>query len=1137
MSSFRLILRSLTYHWRIQFAVAFGVVAGTAVLTGALLVGDSVRGSLRRLTLQRLGKIDEALVVNRFFRSRLAEELAAKPVLDEHFEAALPVIVLRGTVSHTETAARANAVTVLGADDRLSLAGSGGPTSVPGAGQIVINEPLATELRATVGDEVILRIGQTQEVPADSPWGRKSETVRNVRLTVSEVIAANGLGRFSLRPNQQLPLNAYVATTTLQRALDQGDRVNALLVVGKDSRHPASLEAEKQLQSLLNPTLEDYGLELRRTDRGYYQLTSNRMLLSDVVQREALRAFGKQGATPAFTYLANTIAAGEREIPYSTITAMDFVTEPPLGPLLSPDGQAVATPKEDEIVLNSWAAQRLNVSIGDSIRIDYFEPESTHGHLAEKSLELTLSAIVALKGAAADPALTPEVKGVTDQESIADWDPPFPFQRSRISQDDEAYWDTFRGTPKAFVSLVTGRHLWGSRFGNATSIQIPPPPGAANQTPKEVLVRLRGELHIDPRSLGFSLLPLKRQGLAASSGTTPFDVLFLSFSFFIIAAAVMLVALLFRLGMEQRAREVGIAIAVGLTPAQVGRLMLAEGILVSLLAGVGGIFVGIAYAWLMIAGLRTWWVEAVSTPFLQLYMTPLSLLIGYFSGVLVSVLAIAWTMRRLRKVSTARLLAGAGSETNDLRLGGGTWARRIAIAAMVAAVGVGLLAGMLGGEAQIGAFFGSGALALVAALAWVRTRFASRQTASLVTTGSTAIPRLAVRNVARNPARSTLTIALVASTSFLIVSISAFHIDPTEQQPTLDSGNGGFALVAESDQPIYQDLGSEDGRFELGIPDKSVFQNTEIFSFRVLPGDDASCLNLYQPRQPRVLGVPSTMISRGGFAFSATAAESAAEKENPWHLLDRELPADDDGQPVVPVMIDLNTAMYSLHLWNGVGETYDIDDGHGGTIRLQVVGLFSNSLFQGDLLVSETMFRQRFPDVNGHRFFLIACEPARTDELGQVLEGALGDFGFDSQRTGSRLAGFLAVQNTYLSTFQSLGGLGLLLGTFGLAAVQLRNVFERRGELALLRAAGFRRRRLAFVVVLENAVLLAGGLAIGCSAALVAVLPHLFAGGASIPWSSLTAILGSVLAVGMLASLFAAGATLRTPLLPALRAQ
>jgi len=129
------------------------------------------------------------------------------------------------------------------------------------------------------------------------------------------------------------------------------------------------------------------------------------------------------------------------------------------------------------------------------------------------------------------------------------------------------------------------------------------------------------------------------------------------------------------------------------------------------------------------------------------------------------------------------------------------------------------------------------------------------------------------------------------------------------------------------------------------------------------------------------------------------------------------------------------------------------------------------------------------------------------------------------------------VQNTYLSTFQSLGGLGLVLGTFGLAAVQLRNVLERRGELALLRAVGFPRRRLGWLVLLENAVLLLAGLAAGLLAAGTALLPHLLGGQATIPWASLGGTLLLVLAAGLIASLAAVRATLQAPVVPALRGQ
>jgi ABC-type antimicrobial peptide transport system permease subunit len=297
-------------------------------------------------------------------------------------------------------------------------------------------------------------------------------------------------------------------------------------------------------------------------------------------------------------------------------------------------------------------------------------------------------------------------------------------------------------------------------------------------------------------------------------------------------------------------------------------------------------------------------------------------------------------------------------------------------------------------------------------------------------------------------------------------------------------------------------------------------------------------LNLYQPRQPRILGVPPGLVKHDGFDWSATAATTQAERDNPWLLLDESadnifLTPHSSPNPI-PVVIDAATATYSLHL-DGVGAIYQITDSRGQQVPLRVVGLLQNSLFQGDLLISEADLRRLFPESSGDRVFLIDVKQQSPAEVARVLDSALGDYGFDAESTRRRLETFMAVQNTYLSTFQRLGGLGLLLGTIGLAVVQLRSVIERRGELALMRAIGFRRRRLAGMVLLENAALLVGGLAIGVIAALVAILPQLLSGRATTPWLSLAETLAIVLAFGLTAGMLAIRATLKAPLVPALR--
>ena len=104
-------LRGLVHFWRVHLAVVLACAVATAVLTGALIVGDSVKGSLRQLTLERLGEIDHSLVSRTFFRQALAERLSE--ALGEDSETAAAIIT-QGSAVHTQSRARASRVSIQG---------------------------------------------------------------------------------------------------------------------------------------------------------------------------------------------------------------------------------------------------------------------------------------------------------------------------------------------------------------------------------------------------------------------------------------------------------------------------------------------------------------------------------------------------------------------------------------------------------------------------------------------------------------------------------------------------------------------------------------------------------------------------------------------------------------------------------------------------------------------------------------------------------------------------------------------------------------------------------------------------------------------------------------------------------------
>ena len=187
--------------------------------------------------------------------------------------------------------------------------------------------------------------------------------------------------------------------------------------------------------------------------------------------------------------------------------------------------------------------------------------------------------------------------------------------------------------------------------------------------------------------------------------------------------------------------------------------------------------------------------------------------------------------------------------------------------------------------------------------------------------------------------------------------------------------------------------------------------------------------------------------------------------------------------------------------------------------------------------MADKSFVQSFPSEAGFRFFLIDATEKDQAAISAALEDRLSDFGFDAMPTSERLASFHRVENTYLSTFQMLGGLGLLLGTLGMAAVLLRNILERRRELALLRAVGYNSAHFSIMITAENALLLFSGLAIGIIAASLAIIPVLIARGGKPVNLSLGVLLFAVLLSGLSASIVATWQALRSPILPPLRAE
>jgi putative ABC transport system permease protein len=1169
MTLLALVLRNLLYHLRGNIAVFVGVALGSAVLTGALLVGDSLRGSLRDLTLDQLGWIDSAMTPGRFFRQDL--KLPA-----EH---AASVLMLRGSAVFDKPehdhpkfgpSVWSAPAQIVGVDVKFWNGAPAGNIAWDGdQGTVAINQSLADDLHAKVGDSISLNLQKSDAIPRETLLGKRKsdDVVAALTVKVAEILPDRGLGRFNLQPTPAPARNVFVPRGFLQDRLNLAGKVNAVFLRNLRGGKKSLPDYNKLLSQEL--TLADWGLKLLSPDdrardlvkfldprnddgklkklkwtgripddlakkadggiltlaaitewyrvhRPYFVLESDQLYLGPVVEK-ALRdnkELASKVSVHSLVYLADHLSVNGKETPYAVVAAVD-----PDGVPNSPEPL-----KPDEIRLVDWPGNPLAPTTGDPVEIAFYSPnERNHLELATSTFEF--AGRVPMTGAADDPDWTPPFQGLTDKTDISDWDdPPFPpystkLLMKRIAKPDEDYWKRYRATPKAYIRLDDGQKMWATRFGKLSSVRFKIPEGAdPGKTWGEFDIALLAAL--PPASGGFVVRDIRGPALQASSGSTDFGMLFLGLSLFVIIAALLLVGLLIRLNLERRATEIGILAATGWTPGAIRRLLVGESAILVLGGAAVGLLGAMGYAWLMLRLLAVQWPGGKTLQFLTLHAEPKSFAIGYVSAVVVGLLTVLWALRGYSQLPPRRLLAGETSSSLGTT-GPGAVSLWIAIGCLVFAV-PSLIAGFVfpAGEEQAGSFFTGGFLMLAGLLAIV-WRF--------LKSGSNdpqpSLLRLGWQNAGRNPTRSLLTVGLLAAATFLIVAMQAFQREPTAEFLERHGGSGGYALFAETQVSVFRSLGDRKILAELGVPPEVAAKVTDIVGLRVEPGDDASCLNLYKPEKPRILGVPSSLIRQGRFAFAGSLAETEAEKKNPWLLLSNV----EDG--TIPAIIDANSAQWVLHV--GLGETLEMKGPDGRPVKLKIVGLLHDSLFQSEMLIGEKAFTDLFPNQSGWQFFLIdAAEPRSVQS---ALTKALAAEGGQVTPTIDRIAGYLAVENTYLSTFQALGGLGLLLGAVGLSIVLVRGVWERRAELALLRAVGFRGGQLATLVLAENAILLVLGLGVGTLAALAAVLPHLVGTGATVLWGQLAALLTLVAAIGLGSGAAAVLLSLRTPVLTALR--
>jgi hypothetical protein len=438
-------LATIAHYRRPHLAVVFGVAGAVTVLAGSLLVGASVRDSLRSITTGRLGHTSIAIGSEQPFTEQLAQQVATGASAQ-----VAPLLSLSGTVRHESSSKRAGSVQVYGIDARF-FDFHGIQAAAPGPGDVLLSPDLAAELGAAPGDAVVVRVPRVTDVPLDSLHGRRDDAGRSIRLTMKSVLAKEAMGSFSLAPGQGPVRSVFIALARLQRDLGLAERVNTLLIAQRNG--DAGLDAAR-VRAVLSKAITPADLGLRQDvliDAGALVVESASGLIADDLASGVSRAASETGrsATAVLTWLGNRITVGTHTVPYSLVTAIgsDAAGDERLAALL-----ATKAGEAPPIVLNEWAARELDAAPGKTLELEYLR-WADEGRLVTEHARFQVAGVIPMSGLALDRRLAPDYPGITAATNLADWDPPFPIDLTMVRKQDEEYWDRYRTAPKAFIPI------------------------------------------------------------------------------------------------------------------------------------------------------------------------------------------------------------------------------------------------------------------------------------------------------------------------------------------------------------------------------------------------------------------------------------------------------------------------------------------------------------------------------------------------------------------------------------------------------------------------------------------------------------------------------------------------------------
>ena len=838
--SFRLAIRSISFYKKPVLNQVLIIALLSAVITGSLLTGRSVKESLKKTASEKLGNTGILISSGiRYFSPGLIQAIKGNSSIE-----CTGLLEANGYCQALNTQKGALSTRIFGINKDF-FKFQGFDTLYIKTGEVAVNKRLADFLGVKTGDDIIIRFNEISAIPLDAPFSPSKNSGKSIVMKIGSILEPNTAGNFSLSISQVAPMNVFINLSDMEDLQGEDLKLNRLLI--KKSNNISLSQISYILKKSLN--LSDVGFKIRTVNNtGQYELISDRIFIDEAIINEVHSKF--PNSAPVITYLGNKFEAGSRSTPYSFISA--------LPPSLYPDISG-----GNSMIINKWMAEDLSATVGDTLRMYWYSPDSLN-KLIEKNSRFIVYRVVAMKDIWSDSLLMPDFPGIAGKESCSDWDAGVPVKMDDIRTKDEDYWKKYRGTPKAFISYDKGKELWGNNFGPATSIRFP-----AGVSDKDIKTRLDG--NIDPEKTGFTIIDIAGESLKAADSGVDFGTLFLSLGFFLIVASLVLLSFAASLYFDSKRKHISTLFALGFKNKWIETTLFFESGLIGLTGCFIGALAGCLVNILITVALNSVWTGAVQTDTLRSFFN----LMPLFSGFLITFL----TIMLLMTVKIKRYLRRLNNRNMQIiNIHSGRKNFFLLSVSLIITIILFVLSSILRDDQLIYSFSGGTMLLLTFILSWRQfyvSRFNNRYS------GIKTRRQLSHRYYSFSPSGAVTPILFIAAGIFTVFITGANRMDFNEKQMRRSGGTGGYLLWCENAIGVKEDLNSKAGKKTLGL-DTDELADMHFVQIKRSPGNDASCLNLNHITAPPLLGIdPESFISGNSFTFSKALKSRSIKIKSP----------------------------------------------------------------------------------------------------------------------------------------------------------------------------------------------------------------------------------------------------------------